>query len=514
MIADVNPTDRNHFIYSMPGSNSNWASFDGGTTVTKNSKEHNGDYYVAIDARGWSYTASQGGAYVTRDNGTSWHALFVNGTTRMKNATTGQNITWKRGMHDYQNIATEFRGDNVAFPSDQGLFIQDRSSDKMINAVGDMHNNLALSALISPSKDGKSRNIVVNLWDWNQAFSIDDGATWRGWAPSEAAPYACGEGGWGYSVGTSGHVNMFHHDDRWHSSDGGYNFVQSSFPGYGGLAFAWSRQAGSRVEATGTVFSLMKAPAGPEGEPLVDHSKGKKERDHEAHAREKEALRTYGAAYYPALSAPPDPGAYAWLLTSENFGLNFTYAVLPDHLQVCGGIVGGSLAVDPTVTHSLYVLLNHCLAHSADNGQSWSNCSTAPGLAGDFLQLVIKSTQIMFIMRTGAVPLKTVDGGATWAPMAALAPLYAYSNACPTCSNFRAAVSWTGKTLVVYGNDQTAIERQEFGTLVWKSTDDGETWTDETGDLVTLSISHGRWYESDFYMDTYGQGVIVKRNFE
>ena len=43
---------------------------------------------------------------------------------------------------------------------------------------------------------------------------------------------------------------------------------------------------------------------------------------------------------------------------------------------------------------------------------------------------------------------------------------------------------------------------------------DGETWTDETGDLATLSIGHGRWYESDFYIVTQGEGVIAKHNFE
>ena len=42
----------------------------------------------------------------------------------------------------------------------------------------------------------------------------------------------------------------------------------------------------------------------------------------------------------------------------------------------------------------------------------------------------------------------------------------------------------------------------------------GETWTDETGDLATISMGHGRWYESDFYITTQGEGVIAKRNFE
>ena len=80
--------------------------------------------------------------------------------------------------------------------------------------------------------------------------------------------------------------------------------------------------------------------------------------------------------------------------------------------------------------------------------------------------------------------------------------------------HFQGTLSWTGKTLVVHGNDPSAIQRQEFGTAVWKSTDDGETWTDETGDLVTLSVGHAVWYESDYYLITQGEGVIVKRDFE
>ena len=64
------------------------------------------------------------------------------------------------------------------------------------------------------------------------------------------------------------------------------------------------------------------------------------------------------------------------------------------------------------------------------------------------------------------------------------------------------------------GNDRSAITRQEFPTFVWKSIDDGETWVDETGDLATISTGHGRWYESDFYLITQGEGVTVKRNFE
>jgi hypothetical protein len=41
----------------------------------------------------------------------------------------------------------DFRGDSIAFPSDQGLHIFDRSSKNytLSSAVGDMHNSMTLS---------------------------------------------------------------------------------------------------------------------------------------------------------------------------------------------------------------------------------------------------------------------------------------------------------------------------------------------------------------------------------
>ena len=50
--------------------------------------------------------------------------------------------------------------------------------------------------------------------------------------------------------------------------------------------------------------------------------------------------------------------------------------------------------------------------------------------------------------------------------------------------------------------------------LCWWGGSAGETWTDEIGDMTTISVGHGRWYESDFYIITAGEGVTVKRNFE
>ncbi len=51
-------------------------------------------------------------------------------------------------------------------------------------------------------------------------------------------------------------------------------------------------------------------------------------------------------------------------------------------------------------------------------------------------------------------------------------------------------------------------------SAVFKSTDDGASWTDETGDIVTVSMGHGCWYEKDYYLVTAGEGIIAKRNFE
>jgi len=114
----------------------------------------------------------------------------------------------------------------------------------------------------------------------------------------------------------------------------------------------------------------------------------------------------------------------------------------------------------------------------------------------------------MFMLRGGAVPLRTTDGGGSWAELNSTAKIFAHG------ASYDGSLSWTGKTLVLTGADLSAVGRQEYATIVWKSTDDGESWTDETGDVVTISPGPGVWYENDFYFVTRGEGVMVKRNFE
>jgi len=496
--AAVDPNDRNHFIYSEGGSfNSYWESFDGGKTAFKNPNHNTGVFFVMIDTTGLIYTATQAGAFVTEDKGKTFqplHAVMHD---------TFSNSTVDRVPHDYQNIVPEFRGDNVAFPSDQGLHIRNpNGSYDLLNAIGDMTNTIQMSALISPSKDGTSRNIVSNSWDWNVAWSTSDGDEWIEWTKEEKSAMWVGEGGGGTSMGKSGNQVMFHHDTYGATSDGGHNWSQKQAAKGSniGSGFTYVRKAGSRVEPTGECYVLMSAPA-----PSSNAGKSLKELEHEAHVSEKKRLNDYsvGMASDEERAVANGAGNKVWLASSEDFGLTFTWTVpMADAFQP------GSLYINPTDATTLYGITTNCLATSSDKGKTWSACMTGTGLEGPFSQLVIKDSKTMFMMRAGQVPLRTTDGGSTWKPLTNTAPLFVGG------ATFTASLSWTGNTLVIHGSDRSAIGRQEYGSFVWKSTDDGETFTDETGDLVTISLGAGVWYENDFYLTSGGEGILVKRNFE
>ena len=45
-----------------------------------------------------------------------------------------------------------------------------------------------------------------------------------------------------------------------------------------------------------------------------------------------------------------------------------------------------------------------------------------------------------------------------------------------------------------------------------RSLDDGDTWTDETGDnLVTMGAGGGQWFEDVLYLNSGGQGIMRKK---
>ena len=183
------------------------------------------------------------------------------------------------------------------------------------------------------------------------------------------------------------------------------------------------------------------------------------------------------------------------------------------------------------------------------------------GLVGSFGGLAILDSMHMIVSRNSDVPLRTKDGGATWAPMA--------SEQLSLVSGMRHGLmySWTAKTLVMMGAGGAQTKEHPHAAFVWVSKDDGETWTDETGPaggkaIVTMGpvaspftsrIPHAiltvlraqrtlwvscvsgiavftpnlefdvirvlarlrrpgvaNWYENDLYLNSMGQGIMVK----
>ena len=245
-----------------------------------------------------------------------------------------------------QNIVP-FR-DGVAFPSDQGLHIFDRSSKNytLTSAVGDMHNSIALSAIISPSKDGKTVNIVANMWDWGPTVSFDGGASWQAAWPNASTMPAAGEGGGGLGMGTSPHQIMFHRSDYWASADGGENFFHGTFEGVPSGAFDYIRTAGSRTEPSGVYFALTHAPAGymcnnssdgttgrqPSGKKADDGVHDEEEDEEEEEEDEEENEDEDHEMENPVV----------WMAISDDFGKNFTYLKMPAEVQA------SDVIVDPT----------------------------------------------------------------------------------------------------------------------------------------------------------------------
>ena len=73
-----------------------------------------------------------------------------------------------------------------------------------------------------------------------------------------------------------------------------------------------------------------------------------------------------------------------------------------------------------------------------------------------------------------------------------------------------AAFSWTGKTLALVGSGGVQSASHPHSGFVWISRDDGDTWEDETGDLVTMNFGIGQWFEGTLYLDSSGEGLMRK----
>ena len=145
-----------------------------------------------------------------------------------------------------------------------------------------------------------------------------------------------------------------------------------------------------------------------------------------------------------------------------------------------------------------------------DQGETWSACMTAEGLEGTFTDLCIKDSQTMILIRDGEVPLRTKDCGKTWLPLTAASRLFDGGARAMVSGSY----SWSGRTLELHGKDLSAPSRGEYAGFVWRSFDDGDSFTDETDGIVTMAVNQGVWHGEDFYLTTSGEGILAKRNFD
>ena len=101
------------------------------------------------------------------------------------------------------------------------------------------------------------------------------------------------------------------------------------------------------------------------------------------------------------------------------------------------------------------------------------------------------------------MPLRTRDGGKSWSALDSFAPLVNVS--------YSFDLSWSGKTIIVHGFDQTKIAQGKKAVFVWRSTDDGDSFVDETDDVVSNHIAGGYWYDDTYYLTSSGQGIMAKK---
>ncbi len=427
---------------------------------------------MAIDEQGWLYQASENPVLCDfGTDGQQWEA-YVNVMTMRTNR-----APHNRSEHDYQNIVVgNGAPGTVFFTSDQGLFIKpDGRNTTLISANGNMSNNIAIGLAVSAGA-GAEQYIVITAWDWSPLGSWDSGKSWHtpcsnwGVPSTPDKPRICdrggvagvGEGGTVIGMGRSNHVTYFHYHNIYYSSQGGQNTTHVQLPAGAhahSAAKVYSRMPGSRTEPSGPVYTTMTLPQG-----------------HRA------------------------------LLYSLDFGATWNWTDITNETSI------GSLAVDPTDgTGKLYSVAPNCFSVSRTQGATWSSCMNASGLEGELSYVAIKDNQTMLMFRSGQsnpgadgiAPLRTQDGGKTWHELESLRGKHG-----------SAVYSWTGDTLVFYGSDTGEIAHGRRASFVWKSKDDGDSWTLETGNIASIAPISGVWYEDDFFLTTSGEGILARRGFE
>ena len=203
-------------------------------------------------------------------------------------------------------------------------------------------------------------------------------------------------------------------------------------------------------------------------------------------------------------------GGLTYVARNSQYGFgNWTWTLLPDSLQG-KGLAGFSN--DPADGgQALYatfsgVPLADGIPCSTDNGDTWPApyCfAGAPNLTGSNGGIVFKDSSTAIVKRRGDLPLRTKDGGKTWQPMESLAPIAAGLTS--------VLWSWTGKTLAVVSHGNAQSDYHPHYAYVWRSTDDGDSWTDETDNIVVMGPGISQWYEDTLYLSSAGQGIMAKK---
>ncbi len=504
-----------------------WESLDGGKT--HHNLNNHFPYHVAIDRRGWFYCGAEHGARRSKDGGKTWQDFRM--TTTQRGTTTNSS----RIPQDYQRIPTDFAG-GVALVSDQGLFITREDSLELTGACGNMSNNIAIAVAVSKG-DGTNRYLVTTAWDWGPLASWDSGAHWPGWHCADCGGQSgIGEGGYTMAMGRSNHVLMIHHSTVLHSYQGGKNFSRVGAPTSSFAPPVFTTAPGSRTEPDGRLFTTMSVPPPTLFSKLVDGlrylwrlaegaetddddgSADYKDDDEEEEDEEDEEdeMREERDAGGDGDEELVRSGAPLYIVKNSHFGAGpfdnkagwVWGAAFPARLTPCG------LVTDPTDGSTLYATNPNCIATSKDEGATWSACwDLVGGAAYPVSGLKIRDSQTMFLFRKAQVPLRTRDAGKSWSPLNSLEPLASVG--------FAFDLSWTGKTIVVHGCrygstrsgcvvDPAEIAQGNKAIFVWRSTDEGDTFVDETDDMISNHPAGGHWYDGTFYISSSGQGILAK----
>ena len=568
----IDPRDPDHFIYSNMSSQGKqtWESLDGGKT----SHDLNSHYpfHVLIDRRGWMYHAAEHSADFSTNGGKNWSSYQMTTTQRLTNATGSRvPMDYQRIVADFAG-GVAFVSDQGLFiqPADDSVELIGACGNMSTNIAispsiskGDGTNRW----IVTTAWDWGP----LASWDegahwpgWNCPDCEGPGYTHGG----------IGEGGFSRAFGSSNHVLMVHHSNVLHSSAGGKNFTRVGAPTSMPWPIYTTKPGSRIEPDGRIVVKMAVAPpTAAEAAALAaatfdDDDEGDDDADDElveagegacdaaAFPTDLGDSQCQGLTQNPAKSSadccaacvgdancetwnwcePDGRGCDAkqkvagcwvgranacrnstegWVSRART---SSTYLVINRHFGAgqfnnsAGGWVWGAALpphlVDCSLTTSpvdggaaLYAVTSSCIATSTDEGATWSACWG--GLDGEPISgLVIKDASTMFVLRSKMVPLRTKDGGKSWSPLHSFDAIAAVG--------FAFDMSWTGNTIVVHGLDSTAIAQGRKAPFVWRSTDDGDTFVDETDDVITNHPSGGSWFEGKYYLTSSGQGIMAK----